>query len=372
MYESFFPVSVVRVQEESSDSKSYYLEISENLKPEFNYLAGQHIYLKTATSDTEHFRPYSITSSPSEKAFRITVKRFRGGAVSNLVNDHVKEGDTMEVTKPQGDFCLPFSSNQVRNHVFIGAGSGIAPLVSLIKETLLQEPQSSAFLLFGNRNEDSVIFREELIRIQNDYPDRFYVTFILSSPKRHRKPGLTGYLSRGEIKWTGLTGRIDEKTLPDFLKGVSHVGVDETKYYLCGPDKMIDGAKNYLLANGVYENDILSESFRREYENLLPGGKIDSCQLKLKYQGEVYNIEIDDQRPILDSLLHKQVMVPFSCKAGVCSSCVAMLEKGEINTRKTKGLKGDFLDSNFFLSCQSVPKTRFLEIDYDVTLPEEP
>lgn len=369
MEEQFYRVKIVKIKEESFDSKSFYLDIPGELSEEFKFKQGQHIYLRLKVDGTEYFRPYSISSAPKEKDFTFTVKRLRGGVVSNYLNDSLKEGDEIDVMPPKGDFYSEINNDNNSQYYFLGAGSGIAPLMSLIKVVLAEETASVVNLFFGNRNEDSIIFHKELIDLQKKYTGRFNLELILSAPKKYRKPGLMGFLSSGEVKWEGKIGHIDNKTLEGFFDHYPIIDKDKMQVFVCGPDGMISSSEKFLLKKGVEKRNILTESFNRDYANLLPGGKIDACNVKIKYKGEDYNVVIDDRRPILDNLLKEDVIIPFACRSGLCSACVAQVTKGEVNTRKTKGLDPAFQELGFILSCQSTPKTTELELNYDTFRP---
>lgn len=369
MNDKFYPVRVKDVLEESFDSKSFILDVSNGVAEHFQYKQGQHVYVRTNIEGMEHFRPYSITSAPHENQFKLTIKRYRGGTVSNFINDTVEAGHQIDMMPPQGDFFTELNAENNKQYYFFGAGSGISPLVSLIKETLAKEPKSIIYLFYGNRNEDSIIFHDELMELQKNNKSRLHIEFILSAPKKHRKPGLLGFLQSGEIKWKGLVGHIDPHTLTDFFKRHPVKSRSNMNIFICGPDGMIHAAQDFLIKNGIDKKQILTESFNREFENILPGGKIDQCKAKIQYKGETYELVINDQRPILDSLLKEELIVPFACRSGLCSACIVKVNSGEVNCRETKGLSEELKKRGYVLSCQSTPATTELDIDYDTKPP---
>lgn len=370
MKEKFYPVKVKEIIDESFDSKSLTFELENGQAELFSYKQGQHVYIKTKVDGMEHFRPYSITSAPYENELKLTIKRYRGGIVSNHINDNVKKGETLDMLPPQGEFHVELDADNNKQYFFIGAGSGISPLLSIIKETLAQEPFSRVYLFYGNRNEDSIIFHKELLNLQKQYPSNFFIELILSAPKKHRKPGLFGFLKSADIKWKGLKGHIDTDNLLQYFKKNKVESKKDMSVFICGPDGMIRSAQEFLLGNGIEQRQIMFESFNREYENILPGGVIDHCKTKVNYKGEQYEVILNDQRPILDSLLKEELIIPFACRSGLCSACMVKVVSGETTSRETKGLTPELKSLGYVLSCQSVPASETLEIDFDTTVPK--
>lgn len=369
MKDKFYSLMIKEITDESFDSKSIIFHVDDEITEQFNYKQGQHVYVRVKIDGMEHYRPYSITSAPYEKEFKLTIKRYRGGIVSNFINDSLKVGHHVEMMAPQGDFYTDLDPENNKQYYIIGAGSGISPLLSLLKETLTVEPKSKIYLFYGNRNEESIIFDKELKDLQKKYSDRLFIEFILSAPKKHRKPGLLGFLKPGVVKWKGLTGHIDHHTLVDFFKKYPVVNKNDMNIFICGPDGMIRSSMDFFVSNGIDEKQILTESFNREYENILPGGIIDQCKTKIHYKGEQYDVDLDDQRPILDNLLKEELIIPFACRSGLCSACIARVVNGEVNSRETKGLTKEMKELGYILSCQSTPATTELEIDYDTPPP---
>lgn len=365
MSNSFIPAYVQEVKRETPDSVSISLNTAENHTANLKYQPGQYVFIKMMIDEVEYLRPYSLSSAPHEKNFTVTVKRLRGGVVSNFINDRILKGDKIEILPPKGDFSTEVKPENKRQYFFIGAGSGITPLMSIMKSILHAEPESKVYLLYGNRNEESIMFKSELDHLQLKHSDRFFVEYILSSPKRYRQPGLIGFIKRGEIKWDGNIGVIENKTITEFFTTYPIANRDHIKGFVCGPQGMMDKAINFLQKIGFQDKDILSESFHRDHNDVMPGGNVSDCKTRVTYKGEDYNLTIDDNRPILDNLLKKDVIIPFACRSGVCASCVCKVTKGKVHTRQTKGLKKEFQELGYILSCQSIPITDHLEIDYD-------
>ena len=360
----FYQLKVKDVKTETFDTKSYTLDLN-GVSEDFDYVQGQHVFVKMKIAGTEYLRPYSMSSSPYEGDLTFTVKRLRSGVVSNYINDHIKPGDEIEVMPPQGSFYTELNPDNEQDYYFVGAGSGITPLLSLIKSILHAETKSRIFLFYGNRNEDAIIFYDELNQLQAANPNRFFVEYILSSPKKEKRSGLLGYLGNGEISWDGSVGNIKEKTLHHFFQKYPVKNSLRSTFFLCGPQGVIDTSQDFLVKMGVAEEQILTESFYREYEDLHPGGQIKSCKTTVRHKGETFVVDIDDSRPILDSLLKNDVIIPFACRSGLCSSCVVKIVKGQVHCRETKGLPDNVRELGYVLSCQSTPASEELEIDYD-------
>lgn len=365
MKDTFIPVRVKDVKQETADSVSISFDLPGQQNEAFRYHPGQYVFMKMMIDEVEYMRPYSISSSPFDKDLTVTVKRLRGGVVSNYINDRILKGDKLEILPPKGEFYPEIKPEHRRQYYFFGAGSGITPLMSIIKALLHREPESKVYLLFGNRNEEGIMFKTELDHLQLKYPNRLFVEYILSAPKRYRQPGLIGFIKRGEIRWDGKVGLIDNQAITDFFTTYPIADRDHIKGFVCGPQGMMETSINYLEKMGFQDQDILSESFHRDYNDVMPGGNIQHCKTKVTYKGETYQLEIDDNRPILDSLLKHDVIIPFACRSGVCASCVCKVVGGKVHTRQTKGMKKEFQNLGYILSCQSIPTTDHLEIDYD-------
>lgn len=357
----FHSLVVSRVLKETFETNSITFKVPPELKDKFSFRPGQFVVIKLMIDGMEYNRPYSMSSAPYEDNLTITVKRLRGGVVSNYLIDHAKVGLSLMVKEPEGDFYYETSS-KTRNHFVISAGSGITPMLSIIKAILLDEPLSKVYLLYGNRSEETIIFESDFNNLEKLHKDQFFVDFILSAPKKHRKPGLIGFLSKSEIKWKGMEGHINQDSLAEFTS--KYPVETDSMIYICGPSGMIGAAEDFFRSHGIDEKNIKSESFYVENHDL-PGGKIKECQVKVHYNNEVYEVVIDDERSILDNLLKTDVVIPFACKSGLCSSCVAKVIDGNVHSRVTKGLSASQRKDNRVLSCQSIPTTETLEISYD-------
>lgn len=366
MSKEFHSLTVKEVRPETADAVTISFTIPADLAEAFHYEPGQHLTLRFQLNGKEVRRAYSMCSSPLDSDLAITVKRVRKGIVSNHINDNLKPGQQVEVMPPEGRFFIPRDPEQRRTYYLLGAGSGITPLMSLTRTILEEEPQSSVYLLYGNRNEESIIFRNELAALQQKYKGQFTHTLILSQPKRDKPKGLSGIFNKGTITWEGLVGRIDAGVIDRFLS--DHPQQTKTAtYFICGPGSMIDTAEAALLARGIDKKDLHAERFI----SAEPGhaGTISGtagAMLTAHLNGQVVTLPVPANKTILDVLIDGKHNPPYSCTAGACSSCMAKVLKGSVKMEACYALDDDEVAAGFVLTCQSHPTSAEVEVTYDV------
>ena len=219
MNPTFYPLTISRVNKETEDAVSLFFYIPEDLKETFRYTQGQYLTLRFSLNGKEERRAYSMCSSPLEKEITVTVKRLERGLVSNHINDHLEAGSTVEVMSPDGRFNTKLDPEQHKSYYLFGAGSGITPLMSILKTILEKEPMSTVFLLYGNREEKSIIFRDSLSEMNKRYDNQLIVEHILSQPIKKKEKGLGGFFKKATMDWSGKTGRIDAPAVADFFRG---------------------------------------------------------------------------------------------------------------------------------------------------------
>ena len=352
----FHILKVKNIRQETLECVSIAFEIPENLKEDFKFTQGQNLTLKKEFNGEEIRRSYSICSSPSENELRIAVKKANGGLFSTYINEQLKKGDQLEVLPPTGKFNTALDQKHQKNYVAFAAGSGITPILSIIKTTLQTESQSSFTLVYGNRSRSSIIFFEELQGLKNMYIDRFNLIHILSREK-----------TESDINY----GRIDATKLVDLKKIIDYKNIDE--FFICGPEVMIFTAKDFLEKEGVLKNNIHFELFTVPGEKHT-ASKQTSKQKNVDQQSEIIikadglSFDFDlafNSDSILDAALKHGADLPFACKGGVCSSCKAKLIEGEVQMNVNYALGQEELDEGFILCCQSYPKTKKIVIDFD-------
>ncbi len=339
----FLQVKDIIQETEEAITIQFWHPISEQIK----YKAGQFI---TITIPDEHGkkikRSYSMSSSPhTDTAVGVTVKRVKNGVVSNYLNDKVKKGDFLEVIEPMGNFFFEPEENQNRNIILVGAGSGITPLISIVKSVLKSEPRTKVFLLYGNRSEDTIIFKKTLEELCINYKGRLEITHILSQPNEY---------------WVGQKGRINQGNATLILKDWC-IDFKKDVFYNCGPVDMMNEIKKI---SEVYE--IPREHFHIEKFNApavfdeLDHEKhieVKTQKVKINYDGSTYEFEVQPHQTILEAALDLDIDLPYSCQAGMCTACMGKCTSGKIKMDEEDGLTQKEIKEGFILTCVSHPLT---------------
>lgn len=362
MSHEFHKLKVSKVVRETEQASSIYFEIPESLKENFSYKAGQYLTLKFDLNG-EVRRAYSICTSPLEQQLAVNVKRVAKGLVSNHINDNVKEGDFLEVMTPDGNFGLDMKHEARRVLYFFAAGSGITPIMSLIKTALEEEPQSLCVLLYGNKNEDSIIFKKELDELASKYSGQFILRETLSQPKKEKAGGLKGLFGGGKVNWQGLKGRIDGKKIDSIFEEFP-TNNKEAHYFVCGPGAMIDTIIDQLEQRNIHKDHLHTEHF---VSNAGPssGGSGTKSNVKVHLNGKEINIEVGADKTILDALIDEKHDVPYSCTSGACSTCIAKVKEGTVTMDACYALDDDEIADGYVLVCQSRAQSEEVELTFD-------
>ncbi|MGI8952854.1 MAG: 1,2-phenylacetyl-CoA epoxidase subunit PaaE [Chitinophagaceae bacterium] len=353
----FEKIKIKQVRKEIADCVSISFDIPEELQEKFQYQAGQYITLRTYINGEELRRSYSLCSSPLENEWRIAVKKTEYGLFSTFANEQLKAGDVLELMPPLGNFFTPFNKTNKKKYVLIAAGSGITPIISIIKTALAVEPHASVTLVYGNRHRHLIIFKEQLEALKNKYIDRLQLIYVLS---------------REMTDATINHGRIDALKCDQLF--TKHININADEFFICGPSKMIFCVKNYLLSKAVEENKIHFELFTtpeqlRTSHSIPHTSSIDEPKSKvtIKQDGISFGFDLSfDDENILDAALHHGADLPYSCKGGVCCTCRAKLIEGEVEMEVNYALEPWEVKQGFILVCQSHPKTEKVVIDFDV------
>ena len=361
----FYPLKVARVQPETDQAMSVYLEVPEADKTAFNYRAGQYLTLRFTVDGKEERRAYSMCSAPHDEELAVTVKRVKGGVVSNYIAEELKAGHTVEVMPPMGRFLAEVDPSAKRRYYLFGAGSGITPLMSILRSVLEEEPKSEVILLYGNRDEDNIIFEQQLRELQQRYAGQLTVEHMLSRPKKYATKGLKGLFKRSTTRWEGAKGRIDRKALVSFLQR-HPPGERESRYYVCGPGQMIDNVEAALLGHGINEKLIHVERFSAPDGAKQANGSTEGGQVNIKLGKEEFSLDIRPGQSILDGLLEAGKTPPYSCLAGACSTCMARVEKGSVKMDVCYALDEEEVQEGFILTCQAHPTSAVVDIDFNV------
>ncbi|MCC7245162.1 MAG: ferredoxin--NADP reductase [Saprospiraceae bacterium] len=365
----FFEIPVKNIIRETADTVTVELDIPQHLQDTFTYHQGQYISLKHQDGEHELRRSYSMSSSPLEKKLCITVKKVQGGRVSTWLNEVVKVGDTLQVAPPDGRFYNELSPEKRRTYYLFGSGSGITPLMSILKTILEAEPMSAVFLLYGSRNEESIIFKDELEKLSQRYGGQLVVEHILSQPKKESASGgLFGIFKKSITNWQGRIGRIDGRAVNVFVDENFAQGPEtDCFYYVCGPDSMPDVVKTTLIDRGIDERQVHTEHFANA--NHVPGEFAASGaagkQVIVHLKGQRHQLPVPDGATILDVLVKAKHDPPYSCTAGACSTCMAKVISGKVRMDACYALDDSEVKAGYILTCQSHLESDVVEISYD-------
>ena len=356
MAEHFHALRVAEIVPETSEANSIRFEIPAELREKFVFKAGQHLTLRATIDGEEVRRNYSLCTAPDEGDWMVTVKRIGGGLFSNWVGDNLKAGDIVDVMPPHGSFTTEFESLKKRHLVGIAGGSGITPVMSLIKTTLRNEPESSFTLLYGNRDSSSVIFLEPLAALKDKYLGRLEIYHFLDQEDQDIDL-FNGMLNRE---------RCDEAIaalIPD---------ADEIDgWFICGPGPMMDAAEGALLDRNVPKDRIHIERFTADRPPEAVAREM--AELQTKAEGVSVSVTLDGRTRrvpftagnILDSARAAGLPAPFACKAGVCATCRARVTSGKVEMAARYGLTDEEVADGYVLTCQSVPLGDGVAVDYD-------
>ncbi len=367
----FYALPIRQLTPETTDTVTIEFAIPDDLQERFAYKQGQYITLKVLLNGQELRRSYSMSSSPLENKLAVTVKKVAGGKVSSYLHDKLKVGDTLDVALPEGRFFTKLDPEKRRTYYMFGAGSGITPLMSIIKTTLESEPMSAIFLLYGSRNEESIIFREAIDKLSERYVGQLHVEHVLSQPKKESGGGLFGMFKKSSFNWQGKTGRITVNLAQQFLdENPPHGPAEDTIYFMCGPGDMADLVKEDLLKRGVQAKQIHTELFLNA--NHVPGEFADAPnagggkKVVVHLKGERIELPVPDGATILDVLVKAKFEPPYSCTAGACSTCMAKVINGKVKMDACYALDDDEVKAGYILTCQAHPDSNVVELTYDM------
>lgn len=353
----FHPLVVKEIRRESRDCVSVAFAVPAALQTEYAYLPGQFITLKATVGGEELRRSYSLCTSPLEQDWRVAIKAIPGGRFSNFVQQNLKVGQTLEVMTPMGNFHPTLPPAPAKRYVAFAAGSGITPIMAIIKTILWSEPDSHFTLFYGNRTKEDIIFRETLEALKNEHLQRFSFFHVLSQEDAGLEP---------------LYGRIDAVRCRFFLEKIIHPqAIDE--FFLCGPEGMIADIREVLAEKGVERQRIHFELFTTGVErskvqavNEAPDRPVFQVQVKIVLDGNTQSLTMaSDQQSILDAALANGADLPYACKGGVCATCRAKLLMGQVNLQHNYALEPDEIAAGYILTCQAYPESATITVDFD-------
>lgn len=346
----FHKLTIKEIKKETSKAVSIVFEIPSELKFEFEYSAGQYINIKKELNGEEVRRAYSICSAPKSGELRIAVKAVENGTFSIFATTTLKVEDTLEVSKPEGKFVLTTNLSNSNNYLGIAAGSGITPVMSMIKTVLTEEPNSTFNLIYGNKTTTDTIFKAEIDQLLSAYSSRFNVQYVVSREEQEN----------------ALFGRIDKENINFIIKNkLKELTFSEA--FLCGPEVMIHTAKDTLVENGISENDIHFELFTVPIskENETTTTFEGESEITILVDDEETIFSMDSKTTILTAALKEGIDAPYSCQGGICSSCLGKVTEGKATMEKNSILSEEELEEGLILTCQAHPVTQKITVDYD-------
>jgi ring-1,2-phenylacetyl-CoA epoxidase subunit PaaE len=354
----FNKLTIKEIQKETTDCVSIVFDVPKELQKLYSFKQGQYLTVKKEIRGESVRRNYSICSSPLDHELKIAVKKIPYGVFSSFANDVLRKGDVLEVMPAAGKFFTELSADNKNNYFAFAAGSGITPILSIIKTTLQTEPNSSFTLVYGNRNRYSILFKEAIEAFKNKWLNRFRVIYILSREK-----------TETDLHF----GRIDAEKCELILNSTIHPE-NISAFFLCGPEEMIFSVKDFLEKKGIEKNKIHFELFNIDNKKkathtctiIAAENKLIS-NITVKQDGRSFDFLLAyNGNSILNAAMETGADLPFACKKGVCCTCKAKLLEGEVEMDRVYGLEPDEIDQGYILTCQSHPRTEKIVVDFDI------
>ena len=353
----FHSLRVKKIEKETEECVSIEFVVPQELRDIFQFKQGQNLTIKKVFNGEELRRSYSICTSPFDNKLKVAVKKAEGGIFSTWANEELKTDDYLDVLPPTGKFYTELNPSQKKNYVAFAAGSGITPILSIIKTTLITEPKSEFTLVYGNRTKNSIIFKEELEALKDKFIDRFRIYHILSRE-----------LTDVEIN----NGRIDVNKLELLFSKLIDIKTSD-EFFVCGPEEMIFCIKGYLEGRGVVSDKIHFELFTvpGEKKSEVRGRKSEidegpKAKVSVKLDGIMFDFDLAyESESVLDAALKQGADLPYACKGGVCTTCKAKLIEGKVSMDVNWGLEPEEVEKGYILTCQSHPQTKKIIVDFD-------
>jgi ring-1,2-phenylacetyl-CoA epoxidase subunit PaaE len=363
MPSGFYKLKVGKINRETADAVSIALMVPPPFKKQFEYKAGQYLTFSILINGEEVRRSYSVCSSPFEDPMpNIAVKEVPRGKMSTYLNRNLKEGDLLDVMPPMGKFILEPDAASAQHYFLFGGGSGITPLKSILLTLLGQEPNSTATLLYANRNEASVIFKKELEALEQEFSSRFQIIWSYDEAPEN---------------WSGMQGMLNPDKIKAAVQQYAVNHPNDAEYYICGPSGMMDVVKNGLKLLNIADEKIHTEYFTAvvkessddnmqqeadELDALIPAS---DRRVKVELFGMNSEITVKPGQTILEAAQDAGLDPPYSCTVGVCTTCRARLKSGKVSMDEREGLSDAEIDQGYILTCQSHPTTDDVDLVYE-------
>lgn len=352
----FHPLTVERLEKETEDSIRVALGVPEEFADEYEFLPGQHLPFEVTIGGKKMRRTYSICSAKDERPLEIGVRVQPGGAFSEFAANELKVGDTVEAMPPTGRFHVELDPDNAKDYVGFASGSGITPILSMMKSILATEPKSRFMLFYGNRRQSSTMFIEDLYALKNLHPERLQLNFVFSQEEQEFEP---------------MAGRLDGDKIRELYKHFG-AGLRTNDCFVCGPDSMIKDVTEALIDLGMKPEHVHSERFGVPRKGAKPKADAaiaaDQAEVTIIMDAHKrsFGMSCDDDN-IVDAAANNGIDLPFSCKGGVCATCRCHVREGEVTMATNYGLEPWEVEKGFVLACQSKPVSDSVTLDYDKT-----
>jgi len=346
----FKKLIIKEIKQETENAVSIAFNVPTELSQEFNFIAGQYITVRITIDGKEIRRSYSICTSPESNELRVVVKEVENGVFSNYATKKLKVGDQLEVAPPEGKFILQTATSHQKNYIAFAAGSGITPVMSMIRSVLFKEIHSAFVLVYGNKSANDTIFKSEIDEFLIKYPKRFFVQYVFSK----------------KILDDSILGRID-KSVVDLVLKTKFKNIEFDDFYLCGPEPMIETVTNTIKENGNAASKIHFELFTSTYTSgAITSKNLDGdTEITVLLDDDETTFKMSKKKLILTAALDEGLDAPFSCQGGICSSCLAKVTEGNAIMDKNSILSDEELEEGLILTCQAHPTTQKITIDFD-------
>lgn len=354
----FHTLKIKDIRKETADCVSIALDVPMEIRDTFQFKHGQYLTLRKEINGEDVRRSYSICTSPLEEELRVAIKKVEEGRFSTYANEILEIGEDLEAMPPLGNFTVPLDPDNTNKYVAFVAGSGITPVMSIVKTVLATEPHSHFTLIYGNRGFDSIIFREEIEELKNCYLNRLTVHHVFSKER---------------LDVPLFNGRIDKEKSLTFLDKLIDAN-EVAEWFICGPEEMIFAVKDALLTKEIPEKNIHFELFTSPVGKLGATKKKEApsfdptleSQITIQLDGTAFDFNLAySGENLLDAALQEGADLPFACKGGVCCTCRAKLVEGEVDMTVNYALEKEEVEAGFILTCQAHPRTPKVVVDFD-------
>jgi ring-1,2-phenylacetyl-CoA epoxidase subunit PaaE len=343
----YFDLTVKNIINETKDAITI---VFEQPATKINYKSGQFLTLIVPVKGKDVRRAYSLCSSPFvDQDLAVTIKRVDNGLMSNWLPDNLKVGGKVKVMEPMGQFTTEFGKENKRHLIMFAGGSGITPMMSIIKSTLTQEPDSICSLIYCNRDIDSIIFKNEFDSMQTTYEGRLHVIHILDN---------------APMNWQGYSGLLNHEMLTKLFERIPNWGIEKTTYLMCGPEGMMKNAETLLVQQNIPKEKTFKESFvqgtidKDSNKEATPAGtEVKAREVTIRYDGQEYKVMVELNRAILETALDQGIDLPYSCQSGLCTACRGKAISGKVKLDEEEGLSQSERDEGYVLTCVGHPLT---------------